>query len=240
LGWVGRAHYSDYHTEHDFLCKACESNGTKVELQYGNNGNKWRIVRPYNCTAGNSLGFAKYIYQKNEKSVDNWNTSKMVTPYKDMSNMMPADIIYHKGIYNSNGEIDISKADFKGATVDDFKQNLNITYYDNVGDKTTNVNGREKEYFTSVIKKDLKNNAVIFIGKLGMNVSLSNGESINKDSILTVELQSVNDIGNVWLHYEKPSNLFDTSYSTSPYWVFNPDDRTYIIKHSTQTVYIGR
>ena len=239
LGWVGRAHYSDYHTEHSFLCKACESSGIELEIKDGS-GNKWRLCRTYNCTAGNSLGFAEYVYKKNDKSVLGWDTSKMVTPYKDASNMMPADIIYHKGLYTSSGEVDISKADFKGATLDDFKENLNITYLDNVGEKTTYSYGKEKEYFTSVVKKDLKSNAVIYLGKLGINVHLDNGQTLPKNAVLTVELQSVNDIGNVWLHWAEPKNIFDTSYFSTPYWVYHPDNRTYIVKHSTQTVYVGR
>ena len=102
------------------------------------------------------------------------------------------------------------------------------------------VDGKEAEYFTSVIKKDCKDNAVVFIGKLGNPIYLDSGKTINKGAVFTVELQSINDIGNVWLHYEKGNSLFGGTYSTNPYWVTHPDDRTYVKKFEERTVFVGR
>lgn len=220
LHWCGRGHYNPYHTDHNFLDSTCSSDSV-VKVKIGNSSNIYRLTRSYNCTAGTSVGFAKFIYGRM-----GYNTSKGWTmpnyragvPYTGQNqayydtdgnlNALPADIIQHFGAYK-DGEPNMSAADIHGADIQKFYSEGGI----------------------ELIRQSVTDNAVIYLGKTKDTITLDSHREIGAGSTLTIELNSKKGgIGNIWLNSTdaESDGFLVRSIADNPYWIAHPDNRTFV------------
>lgn len=221
LGWVGRGHYNPYH-EHDFLIDPCGGDlDIRIRYRAGSGGSGTHIEslkRWYNCTGGDSFGFAKFVqsriggdysggwtepvYGGSGGAYSSVYQNRLTSSY---TNVNPADVIQHFGMYDDEHNPMLEYVDIEGADVARMIDNDQVI---------------------EICKQDVTDQAVVYVGVLGHDVELSSGQTIS--GRVTVELNVKNGVGNIWLNYTNPSDFFSRDYSDNPWYVTHPDERTYV------------
>lgn len=72
--------------------------------------------------------------------------------------------------------------------------------------------------------KDFKGyNSVIYIGTLNEDLTLTTGQVLHANVPIIVDLNKINNIGNIYIHGAEPSDVNDFSGDATYWWVTNPD-----------------
>lgn len=88
-----------------------------------------------------------------------------------------------------------------------------------------------ENYFESdmdvYVRKEYNNySAAIYLGTLDSDLKLTTGQVLHAGVPIIADLNSINNIGNIYLHGAEPSNEEDLSGDASYWWVVHPDSHT--------------
>lgn len=203
LQWVGRGHYSDNHTDHNFLSTSCNTQNVVVTDVKGNVVD----ITKYDasCTAGNSKSFAWYYMYMNGM-IDTPNTTAVSFPIQtSTANYQPADVIRCNPV--SFDDLTLNSAD-----------KLWLTLYE---DTIKTFNMFKEPVYT------------IYLGELAYDVTLTWGTktiTLPANQPLTVDLSKDGYFGCVRLRYRNASGWFALDGHDVFYFVNNPTTATVGLK----------
>lgn len=195
LQWVGRGHYSDNHSDHNFLSTSCNTQNVVVTDVKGNVVD----ITKYDasCTAGDSKSFAWYYMYMNGM-IDTPNSTAVSFPTQtSTANYQPADVI---------------KCD--AVTLSDLTLN---------GTDTLLLSGNEDTIKTfNMFKEPVY---TIYLGELAHDVTLTWGTktvTLPANQPLTVDLSKDGYFGCVRLRYKNATGWLSLDGDEVFYFVNNP------------------
>ena len=209
LTWVGRGHYNEYHTDHDFLTELCHAHGVEKIV----NGERipdddWFDV---NCTASDDKGFVRFVLDR--AGIEN-PSLKLISSrtYTGYNTLKPADIIIHRADTGSwsrdaNGKTHVVYNDLNisaGDSLSFFSDDILSSYAD-----------EKYVIFLGVIDEDLE-----LRGMDGDSITIKAGVPI------TIDLNCNRDIGTVRLRTKTATSWSDSGEKKNYYWVTTPDSKT--------------
>lgn len=223
LAWVNRGHYAEGHSTHSFLADYCVGLHS-VTVRHAD-GTQEDIRRKGNCTGGTDLDFANYMYRFFGKI--NFSRGSYVSLNNPVaanySNVLPADVVSHQGIYNYTGQdiyipMDASELERMG--------------YTDAGDYIRSLSKQEASLASS---RHAETQTTVFIGMLNENIELSTGQKLYAGIPILVDMQRTRTGGCITLHGKSSIGgglgLFrDREFIVSGddrvyYWADHPDGR---------------
>lgn len=227
LSYVGRGHYSEVHTSHDFLSCTCNANSTVNEniatadeisaasdIDYGK--------MKGSCTAGDNVGFINYVYNQSYADYNNsFNYRNSSVSNANANYAEPADLLVRN----------YQDADIRpGMSTDKVYLRVDIGNNDWRDDVTMEVLRKYKEseaviYIGTFSEETLKEIGGEDYNESGKYLRLTGSQKIHADVPVTVDLTKIGDVGTVYLHTEKPEDMFDLNGETNYWWVM-PENRT--------------
>lgn len=229
LHWVGRGHYSENHTEHDFLTNLCH--GTEGATYTDEDGNTTNICYDVSCTASNSQGFINFYLSHFGKNLTTKPSDSTITKNtKDVkSNLLPAAVFNRPmGVMNFN----FKSSELKPANSKKIRKAIiELRDKDNFGiyvGTLTNV------FSDEALLKEFKN--TIEISEDKKTITLSSGYELHYDVPITIDLSpepstsvfGLNGrVGTIFLRTKKISEgvdvdgLIKADATYNPYWLTN-------------------
>lgn len=193
LSWVGRGHYNTGHDSHNFLSQT--DVGEEYEYRYyvpslGESVAYEVKGQFFNCSAGSSFEFVNYI-MRSVGAIDNSGLFNANLPADYVSRM--------EKLTNSLSEIEpmtiIMHYPFR--TLTHFNQ---LSVYGSVDSGTETQLASYPDLKERMILYN-KPQAIIFLGTLNSeDITLSTGQTLAGDTIVCVDLECINGVGNAWLH----------------------------------------
>ena len=234
LSHVGRGHYSEVHTSHDFLSYTCNSTcSVNNALDTDGERNAADTVGEvdYNkmkgsCTAGDNSGFINYIYNTAHPAYNGSFDYRQKTESKTNSNgnaayAAPADLLVRNYLESTE------EKNAKGK--DKVYLRVDIGNHDWRDESTIEILRKYKEseaviYIGTFSEETLKEIGGDDYNESGKYLRLTGSQKIYADIPVTVDLTKIGSLGTVYLHTEKPEDMFDLSGETNYWWVM-PENR---------------
>lgn len=215
LRWVGRGHYSEEHTDHDFFNELCYSH--TMSHMYG--GVTYSTSYDACCSAGNSRGFVNFYLNHFDKEKT---TARFEHSWYNMGgtdSLYPADIVKHTPVLSD------------------------YLSYSFTEDDLTNKGGAGLRRGLEEIKD--RDAYLVYIGVLNNSIfdeadadeiELSNGYVIKRGVPITVDLSpapeeglfsfGTNGSGSIFFRSENSSGYGEAKCTQNYYWFLNPDSHT--------------
>lgn len=235
LSYVGRGHYSEVHTSHDFLSYTCNASctvndalDTDTEKDAADTvGNVDYGKMKGSCTASDNAGFINYIYNNTHAEYGNSFDYRQKTENKTNSN----------GSADSAEPADLLVRNFQESTEDKKNKGTSKVYlrvdignHDWRDDATMQLLRNYKEssaviYIGTFSEETLKEIGGDDYNESGKYLRLSGSQKIYADIPVTVDLAKIGNTGTIYLHTEKPEDMSDLNGETNYWWVI-PENRT--------------
>lgn len=234
LSSVGRGHYSEVHTSHDFLSYTCNATSTvNNALDTDDERNAADTVGEVDyskmkgsCTAGDNSGFINYIYNTAHTAYNGSFDYRQKTESKTNSNgnaayAVPADLLVRNYLESTE------EKNAKGK--DKVYLRVDIGNHDWRDESTIEILRKYKEseaviYIGTFSEETLKEIGGDDYNESGKYLRLTGSQKIYADIPVTVDLTKMGSLGTVYLHTEKPEDMFDLSGETNYWWVM-PENR---------------
>ena len=234
LSYVGRGHYSEVHTSHDFLSYTCNASctvnnalDTETEKDAADTvGDVDYSKMKGSCTAGDNSGFINYVYNTahtayngnfdyRQKTEDKMNSNGNATSAE------PADLLVR------NYQESTAEKNSKGK--DKVYLRVDIGNHDWRDESTIEILRKYKEseaviYIGTFSEETLKEIGGDDYDESGKYLRLTGSQKIYADVPVTVDLTKIGSIGTVYLHTGIPEDMFDLNGETNYWWVM-PENR---------------
>ena len=249
LHWISRGHYSDKHTDHDFLDIACKAHSFARTI----NGVTRNVSYDACCTAANSKSFVNWYLRHFEKNkYDMYHDSENLN-FSSPSVLKPADTFYRKADSAYTGgytdyEMPVDFLPELDETGHPFIEAGETTAGDNITDALCDMRSNDNYgVYIGTLHKIFDDDSYEFpegIEKVDDTIVLTNGYVLHKDVPITVTLSlqprennsygikmSYNSgAGTVYLRTEASENYGHTGTKQNWYWFLNPDSRVFYRK----------
>ena len=229
LSYVGRGHYSEVHTSHDFLSYTCNASSTvNNALDTDDERNAADTVGEVDyskmkgsCTASDNKGFINFVYNQSCSAYNNsFDYRNSSVSNGNVAYAAPADLLVRN--YQDTDRR-------PGMSTDEVYLRVDIGN-NGWGEKTLEMLRRYKEseaviYIGTFSEEILKEIGGENYNESGKYLKLSAGQKIHADVPVTVDLAKIGDVGTIYLHTEVPESQTDLNGETNYWWVI-PENRT--------------
>lgn len=229
LSYVGRGHYSEVHTSHDFLSYTCNASSTvNNAFSTDDERNAADTVGEVDyskmkgsCTASDNKGFINFIYNQSCADYNNhFNYRNSSVSNGNANYAAPADLLVRN--YQDTDRR-------PGMSADEVYLRVDIGN-NGWGEKTLEMLRRYKEseaviYIGTFSEETLKEIGGDNYNESGKYLTLSAGQKIHADVPVTIDLAKIGDVGTIYLHTEVPESQTDLNGETNYWWVM-PENRT--------------